>query len=132
MHWLILLSMLSARLAFAGDEVWQLALSRMPLVSPVLELNGTNCVATMLPSFQSNHVVKGLIFMPGATDELYMFRRVRAVLTNAQPTLLDCVTALTNQTYIRATFRPPLLLLHTGEDSLEPWYEVKHQPTLEK
>lgn len=104
----------------------------MPLTVPVKELNRTNCVAVMLSAFQSNDVVKALIFMPGVTDEFYMFRRVRATLTNATPSLLDAVTALTKQTYIRADFRPPFLLLHTDEDLLDPVFEIHHQPTVEK
>ena len=58
-----------------------------------------------------------------------MFRRARTSLTNSAPTLLDAVVALTNQTHIRASFRPPLLLLHTDEDSLDPLSEIKHADT---
>ena len=90
----------------------------MPLGTNVTELNRANCTLLMLNAFQSNAVVKALVFMPGATDELYFDRRVHAKLTNANPSLLDAVVALTNQTYIRATFRAPLLLLHASEDSL--------------
>ena len=86
----------------------------------------------MLRAFQSNQVVKALIFMPGATDEFYMFRRAKAELTNRSPALLDAVSALTNQTLIRATFRPPLLLLHTDEDPLEPLVQVEYQSLVEK
>ena len=70
--------------------------------------------------------------MPGATDEFYFFRRARAELTNSPASLLDAITALTNQTLIRATFRPPLLLLHTEEDLLEPALQVEHPPTADK
>jgi hypothetical protein len=76
--------------------------------------------------------VKALVFMPGATDEFYMFRRAKAQLTNDHPSLLDAVVALTNQTLIRVTFRPPLLLLHTDEDPLEPLIRIEHAPTAEK
>jgi len=100
-------------------ETWQNALEKMSLVTNVTELNRSNCIPMMLNAFQSNAVVKALVFMPGATDELDFFRRVHAKLTYAHPSLLDAVAALTNQTYIRATFRPPLLLLHTSEDELE-------------
>src|SRR5450631_2184745 len=85
-------------------ETWQDVLGRMPLGTNVAELNRTNCVKIMLPALQSNDVVKALIFMPGATDEFYFHRRGTASLTNASPTLLDAVSALTNQTLIRATF----------------------------
>jgi hypothetical protein len=99
---------------------WQEAFAKMPLTQPVMELNRTNAVSIMLASFQRNAAVKALIFMPGATDEFYFFRRAHARLTNSSPTMLDAVMALTNQTYIRVTVRPPFLLLHTLEDPLEP------------
>jgi hypothetical protein len=119
-------------LAAGPAEFWPEALSRMPLGTSVGELNRTNCVDLMLGAFQSNHVVKALIFMPAATDELYLFRRVHAQVTNESPTLLDAVTALTNQTFIRATFSGPFLLLHTSEDLLEPRVEVIDQTTAER
>ncbi len=119
-------------LGAGAEESWQAALARMPLGTNVTQLNRTNCVDLMLHAFQSNAVVKALIFMPGATDELYMFRRARARLTNESPTLLDAVSALTNQTLIRATFLPPLLLLHSDEDPLEPLVAVEHQPSADK
>jgi hypothetical protein len=102
-----------------AEETWQSALARMPLGTNITQLNRTNCVPLMLGAFQSNGVVKALIFMPGATDEIYFFRRMRAALTNSNPTMLDAVNALTNQTYIQAAFRPPLLLLHSTEDALD-------------
>jgi hypothetical protein len=102
-----------------AEETWQDALAKMPLGIKVTQLNRTNCVPLMLGAFRSNSVVKGLIFMPGATDEIYFFRRMRAALTNANPSMLDAVNALANQTYIQAAFRPPFLLLHTTEDALD-------------
>jgi hypothetical protein len=113
-------------------ESWQTVLSQMPLATNETELNQTNCVRLMLRSFASNDVVKALVFMPGATDEFYMFHRAKAVLTNDAPTMLDAVAALTNQTWIKATFYPPLLLLHTDEDPLEPVITVQHPGTAEK
>jgi hypothetical protein len=115
--------------AAIAEETWQNALAQMPLGTNVTQLNRTNCVKLMLQAFGSNDVVKGLVFMPGATDEFYMFRRAKAALTNASPTLLDAVNALTNQTLIRVTFRPPLLLLHTDEDPLVPIAEIKDTET---
>ena len=70
--------------------------------------------------------------MPAATDEFYLFRRAKADLSNSCPTLLDAIIALTNQTCIRATFHPPLLLLHTDEDPLEPEIKVEDQSTARK
>jgi hypothetical protein len=104
----------------------------MSLPAGLRELNRTNCVAVMLGAFQSNQVVKALVFMPGATDEFYMFRRATARLAQPSPTLLDAVSALTNQTLIHASFRPPFLLLHTEEDLLEPPAVVEDQKTAAK
>jgi pimeloyl-ACP methyl ester carboxylesterase len=99
---------------------WPVILSKMPLASPVTELNRTNAVRVILGAFRSNDVVKALIFLPGATDEFYMFRRARADLRAASPTLFDVVAALTNQTRLQVTFRSPFLLLHGDSDPLEP------------
>lgn len=111
---------------------WQSALARMPLQTNPAELNPTNVAAVLLGAFQSNQVVKALILMPGATDEFYFFKRAKVTLPPNSLTLLDAVQALTNQTLIRATFRPPFLLLHTDEDPLEPLSTVKHSDAAEQ
>ena len=123
---------LAARATALAGETWQSALSEMPLNTNVVELDRTNCVPLMLNAFQSNAVVKALIFMPGATDELYFYHRVHAQLTNADPSLLDAVVALTNQTYIRAAFDPPLLLLNTSADPTNVISIVKNKSTAAK
>ncbi len=109
-------------------EPWQAALAAMPLRTNVTELNRTNVAGVLLSAFNSNAIVKALVLMPGATDEYYFFRRASTTLTNTTPTLLDAVIALTNQTRIRATFRPPMLLLHTDEDTPEPVIKVEDAP----
>jgi hypothetical protein len=116
----------------AAQTTWQEEFAKMPLTEKVTVLNRHNCVQVMLGSFRRNPAVKALIFMPGATDEFYFFRRARATLTNDAPTLLDAVSALTNQTYIRATLNPPFLLMHTAEDSLEPIIVIKDERTAER
>jgi len=117
--------------SFAGEN-WQDALNRMPLVGHITALNRTNGIPLMLSAFQSNSIVKALVFMPGAADDFVFYRRAHATLTNANPSLLDAVTALTNQTYIRAEFRPPFLLLYTTEDTLGPIATVKNNSTAAK
>ena len=104
----------------------------MPLPKETHQLNRTNCVEVMLGALQSNQVVKALIFMPGATDEFYMYRRAQAQMTNGSPSLLEAVDALTNQTRIRGTFHPPMLLLHTDEDLAEPKIAIQDEPTADK
>ena len=113
-------------------QTWQEELAKMPLTEKAPELNRHNCVNILLSSFKRSAVVQGLVFMPGATDEFYFFRRARAKLTNDSPSLLDAVSALTNQTYIRATFNPPLLLLRTDEDPIEPIIVIQDPHTAER
>lgn len=126
--WVLLLSLAAGR----ADDSWPAALSRMPLSTGPIELSRTNCAQVILGSFQSNATVKALIFMPGATDELYFFRRVQASVTNAQPSLLDALIALTNQSPLRLTFREPFLLIDTGEDVLDLDITIQHQRTADK
>jgi hypothetical protein len=112
-----------------GKQDWLTALSHMPLGARVKELDRTNCIPVMLNAFQSNSVVKAVIFMPGASDELEFFRRAHAVLRDANPSLADAVTALTNQTYIQADFRRQFLLLHTTADPMEPIAVARNKAT---
>jgi hypothetical protein len=119
-------------LAVGAQPSWQEAFAKMPLAENVPELDRHNCVRVVLNSFQSNAAVRALIFLPGATDEFYFFRRAHARLTNAAPTLLDAISALTNQTNLRATVNPPFLLLHTAEDPLEPIAVIEDQRTAER
>lgn len=113
-------------------EPWQDALAKMPLRPGVTQLTKTNAVQVLLEAFQENDAAKALIFMPGATDEFYFFNRGNATITNSSPTLLDAITALTNQTLIQVTFRSPFILLHSREDPLEPLYKIEDEKTFER
>ncbi len=126
--WICLSWVLSAFNVTAADY-WQSALARMPLNTNVTELNATNYLKIMLPAFGSNSAVKALVFLPGAIDEFYWNRQTKAKLTNDRPSLLDAVNALTNQTRIRALFRPPMLLLRTDADPMEPEGVIMDAPT---
>jgi hypothetical protein len=126
---MIALILLAAATSVSAEPSWQEELAKMPLTEKPVELNGHNCAPILFSAFQRSPVVQALILMPGATDELYFFRRAHARITNAAPTLLDAVSALTNQTFIQATFRAPLLLLHTVEDPLEPSITVEDERT---
>ncbi len=111
---------------------WQQEFAKMPLVESVTNIDRFNFARVMLNSFKKNDAVKALIFMPGATDEFYFFHRAHADITNANPTLLDAVAALTNHTYLHATVVAPFLVIHTTEDPLEPIIIVKDQHTADR
>lgn len=113
-------------------ETWPEALARMPLGIVVRELNETNCIPLMLQAFRSNQVVKALVFLPGATDEFYLLHRARVQLIEVQPSLLDAIAALTNQTRIQATFESPLLLLRAATDPVAPEIRIESPPTVQK
>ncbi|MGV3754817.1 MAG: hypothetical protein ACO1QS_05505 [Verrucomicrobiota bacterium] len=106
---------------------WPAALRVMPLSEPAREINETNFASLMLDSFRSNAVVKGIVLMPGATDEFYFFHRATTKLAPNDTNLLAAITALTNQTRIRVLHRPPFLLLHTAEDPLTPAIKIKSE-----
>ncbi len=122
-------ALLLAAAPLLAQPTWQEEFAKMPLTEKPPELDRHNCVRILLNSFRRNRAVQALIFMPGATDEFYFFRRARATLTNASPTLLDAVSALTNQTHLLATASPPFLILHTAEDPIEPLMVVEDQRT---
>ena len=131
-HCLLITAFLLTIVAGDAAETWPSALRRMPLGAAVGSLNQTNCAQLMLGEFQSNATVKALIFMPGATDELFFFRRVQVNLTNAEPSLLDALVALTNQSPLRVTFHPPFLLVYSEEDVLELAVTIQHPRTVDK
>jgi hypothetical protein len=122
--WICLLWVFGSFAGRAADS-WQSALARMPLGTNVTELNATNYAKIMLGAFQSNSAVKALVFLPGAIDEFYWNRQTKAKLTNDWPSLLDAINALTNQTRIQTLFRPPMLLLRTDSDPVEPQGVIK-------
>lgn len=70
--------------------------------------------------------------MPGATDEFYFFKRAKINIKSSNPTLLDAITALTNQTPIRAKLEGALLVLHTMEDPDPMIMEVNDERTAAK
>lgn len=104
----------------------------MPLPPGTARLDRSDAIPTLLKALQADETVKALVFLPGATDEFYFFRRAELQFTNARPTLLDAVTAFTNQTLVRVTFRPPLLLFHAVDDPVEPQVTIEHTRTAER
>jgi hypothetical protein len=129
---LCVVTLLVGQFMATAAENWPVELSRMPLGTGPTKLNRTNCAQLSLGGFQSNATVKALIFMPGATDELYFLRRVEVVVTNPVPTLFDAIVALTNQSPLRVTFRPPFLLLYSEEDALDLDIKIQHERTAQK
>ncbi|MDB6026412.1 MAG: hypothetical protein JWM68_2635 [Verrucomicrobiales bacterium] len=113
-------------------EPWEAALAKMPLKTNVTELGRYDYIPLLVESFQENDAAKALIFMPGATDEFYFFRRAHATLTNSAPTVLDALRALTNQSLVRVTFRAPYILVHSNEDPLEPFYNVNSETKVDQ
>lgn len=123
----VLLLLLTTAPLHAADTNWPDALRVMPLASPATEINDTNFASLFLNSFQSNSVVKAIVLMPGATDEFYFFHRGTTKLAASDNNLLAALTALTNNTRVRAYYRAPFLLLHTAEDQLIADIKIKNE-----
>src|SRR5438477_8472779 len=115
-------------LALPAQAAWKEALRHMPL-STATPLNRDDYVPTLLSAFQSNQTVKALVFLPGVSDDFYLINTDAPKLNIKAGNLLAAISALTNATAVRATFRAPLLLLHLERDWLEPRLTIKDQAT---
>lgn len=100
----------------------------MPLPSAALPLNRENCIPVMLAAFQSNSIVKALIFLPGVTDDFYLVNRGKPLDLRAG-NLVEALIALTNTTDIRVSFQSPSLLVHLDRDRAVPIVQSKHAAT---
>lgn len=115
----VLLLVLATAIATAAEEPWRPALRNMPLGVDAGSLSRTNCFPALLAAFQSNHLVKAFVVLPGASDDFYLLNRnqpLRLAATN----LADLLGELERTTAIRVSWREPLLLLHTAKDKLKP------------
>ena len=124
---LSLVLFLGLALAAPADPAWTEALRAMPLDPTTPRLNRANCVAVTLGAFRSNAVVKALLFLPGVSDDFYLIHRDDPALNIQARTLLEAVTALTNRTEVRVTYRAPFLLLHVDRDLLEPDMVIRNE-----
>jgi hypothetical protein len=102
-----------------AEEKWRTALRQMPLAARSETLARSNCLPVLLGAFQSNHVVKALVVLPGVSNDFYLLNRDRP-LNLATNNLADALAALAASTSVRVTFREPFLLLHTANDKLKP------------
>src|SRR5260370_37592278 len=99
----------------------------MPLEINGAGLNRDDCMSLMLGASQSNGVLKALIFLPAVADDFYLINRGQPKLDLAARNLLEAITVLTNATAVRATFRPPFLLLHLEREGLAPAVSVRNK-----
>jgi hypothetical protein len=103
----------------------------MPL-NVATPLNRDNCLPLMLRAFQPNPLVKALVVLPAVTDDFYLISRNQPKLNLTAGNLLDAITALTNATPVRATFRSGFLLLHLDRDRLDPNLKIENKATAER
>jgi len=97
----------------------------MPLPGGMNPVERNNVVRRLLEGLQSNDVVKAIIVLPAVSDDLYLVNRDKPALNLRATNLWQALVTLTNATEIRATFRPPFLLIHRDDDALEPQFSVK-------
>ncbi len=128
---LIILICSGAALRLPAQEPWQEALRKMP-ISPGTNVNRDNALPIILTAFKSNNLVRGVVFLPAVSDDFYLVSRALPKLNIQADDLLAAISALTNKTGLRVTFRAPLLLLHLERDRLEPSLVIKHKATAER
>jgi hypothetical protein len=116
----------------AVAQQWIDDLKSIKFTAPDRFLNRSNCIPLILKSFAKGEALKGIGFLPGATDEFYFFKRAEVQLPQGSLNLLDVCQALTNQTLIKMLYRSPCLLFHTSEDPTEPLFDIQDQKTAQK
>ena len=104
----------------------------MPLSSDGSLLNRDNAVSILLHAFRSNTTAKALLVLPEVADDFYLINRDAPKLNLRAPNLLDAITALTNATALRVTWREPFVLLHLPSDRLEPGLQIEDADTAQR
>ena len=66
-----------------------------------------------------------MVVLPGVSDDFYLIHRDAPPLNLRATNLFAAITALTNGTPVRVTWREPFVLLHVAKDSLEPMVRVE-------
>ena len=114
--WLLLISL---QVAARAELTWQEALSAMPVNTNVLRIAKTAAPQLIFNALRKNEIVKGIVFLPAATDELYFFDHGSRTWAGQPGSLTDALTALTNGTPFKITYQKPLLLVHLDRDRLD-------------
>jgi len=91
-------------------EDWQAAFAKIPIRTTKFPAHLTAPVELILTNFQPTAEFRAVVLMPGAADRLYFYDWGQVTLRE-NPTLLDAVTALTNQAGLRIFTAPPFLLI---------------------
>ena len=89
-------------------------------------------MSLLLNAFASNQVIAALVFLPAVSDDFYLINRDRPKLNLRADNILEALTALTNATALRVTFKRPMLLLHLDRDVLEPHLMIRDSATAER
>jgi hypothetical protein len=101
-------------------EDWQTAFAKIPIHTTTFPAHLTPPVELILTNFQPTAEFRAVVLMPGAADRLYFYDWGQVTLRE-NPTLLDAVTALTNQAGLRVFTAPPFLLIGMPyDDSTDP------------
>jgi len=101
-------------------QTWSEALRTMPVPVSALPIERSNCISVCLTNFQSNAVVKALIFLPGISDDLYLINRDKPPLGITATNVFEALTRLTSVTRWALTFNAPFLLVHLARDVQTP------------
>jgi hypothetical protein len=112
MRWLLVLLLLVS----ARGQDWRETLARTPFSKTSFQVYQTEPVELILKAFRPTGVLRGVVLMPGAADQIYFSDWGRVEL-GAAPSLLDALNALTNQARMSYSFVAPFLLIHLPRDT---------------
>lgn len=104
--------------AFPLRAGWMEELEAMPLAGQASRIDPESAPVLLLESFKctAQSEARALVLLPGATDELYFFKRIDLPLPEPRPSLGGLLQMLTNQTRLSIQWEPPLILVRTPED----------------
>jgi hypothetical protein len=108
----LILMFLLVRAAIA--EPWLEAIEKMPLSGGAVRVYKMAPVRAFFAALRPNDLIKGIIFLPAATDQLYFFDQ--GELTGVR-TLGAALRELPRKTSVKTAFKSPFILIYATGDS---------------
>ena len=102
-------------------EDWQAAFAKIPIHTTKFPAHLTPPVELILTNFQPTAEFRAVVLMPGAADRLYFYDWGQVTLRE-NPTLLDAITALTNQASLPADSAFNIICQKSAERGVENQY----------
>ena len=126
------LALLGNMIAASAAEEWEEALKKLPFKEGKFEFQKFKGPTALLRAFKGGEQLRGLIFLPGATDYIYFHQGTAFELPRVSRHVLGAITELTNRTSLQATFEAGFLFIHMPEEPLLARMQVRSAGAVEK